>query len=141
MNRLVGGLFNFADRLQMATMDHRLKRSEAITANIANAETPGFRAIAYDFEDALSALGKLDGGIKLGTGDPRHLKGAGARADGKIEPDVYVIPTETVPEDGNTVDMDDQMARMAQNQILYRSSVELLNRKIGVLKYAVNGGR
>lgn len=141
MNRLVGGIFNFADRLQMASLDHRLKRSELISGNIANADTPGYRALAYDFEEQLASLAKLDQKVRLATSDDKHLKNSFTRADGKIDPDVYVIPTETVPEDGNTVDMDDQMARMAQNQILYRSAVELINRKIGTLKYAINGGR
>ena len=141
MNRLTGGIFNFADRLQMASLDHRLKRSELISGNIANADTPGYRALAYDFEEQLTSLAKLDKKVSLETSDDRHLKNAFTSASGKVDPDVYVIPTETVPEDGNTVDMDDQMARMAQNQILYRSAVELINRKIGTLKYAINGGR
>lgn len=141
MTQVLGGIFNFADRLQMASLDHRLKRSEVISGNVANAETPGYRALGYDFEDQLSTLANLEDKLPLETSDPGHLRNSFTRADGKIEPDVYVIPTETVPEDGNTVDMDDQMARMAQNQILYRSAVELLNRKIGTLKYAINGGR
>ncbi len=141
MTRMLGGIFNFADRLQMASLDQRLKRSEVISGNVANAETPGFRALGYDFEDQLSSLANLDDKMALETSDPEHLKNSFTRSDGKIDPDVYVIPTETVPEDGNTVDMDDQMARMAQNQILYRSAVELLNRKVGMLKYAINGGR
>lgn len=138
---LTGGLFNFADRLQMASLDQRLKRGEVIGSNIANSETPGFRALGYDFEEQLASLAELDKNLKLKVTNDHHLHNAFTRADGRIEPDVYVVPTETVPEDGNTVDVDDQMARMAQNQILYRSAVEMLNRKVGVLRYAINGGR
>lgn len=138
---LTGGIFNFADRLQMASLDQRLKRSDVINANIANAETPGFRALGYDFEDQLSATARLEKGVALKVTRDDHLRNSFTRADGQIEPDVYVIPTETVPEDGNTVDVDDQMARMAQNQILYKSAVEMLNRKVGTLRYAINGGR
>jgi len=141
MSRLVGGIFNFADRLQMESLDQRLKRSEVITANIANSETPGFRALGYDFEEQLATLARLDKSVKLETANDRHMKNAFTRADGKIEPDVYVVPTESIPEDGNTVDVDDQMARMASNQILYRTAVESITRKIGVLRYAINGGR
>ena len=141
MNRLVGGIFNFADRLQMAALDHRLKRSEVITSNIANSETPGFRALGYDFENQLAALAQLDKALKLRVEQPLHFHNQFTRADGRIEPDVYVLPTESIPEDGNTVDVDEQMTRMAQNQILYRSAVESLTRKIGILRYAINGGR
>ena len=63
------------------------------------------------------------------------------KADGSISPEVYVRPTESVDEDGNTVDMDLEMEQLAQNQILFKTAVETLNRKIGTLKYAINGGR
>lgn len=141
MNRLIGGIFNFADRLQMTSLDQRLKRSEVITANIANSETPGFRALGYDFEEQLSSMAALDKSTSLTTSNDKHLKNSFTRADGKIEPDVFVRPTESIGEDGNTVDVDEEMVRMAENQILYRSAVEMLNRKIGVLRYAINGGR
>lgn len=141
MNKVAGGLFNFADRLQMVALDQRLKRSEVISANIVNSETPGYRALGYDFEEQLATLAQLEKGVKLETSDAGHLKNQFTRADGTIEPDVYVVPTESVPEDGNTVDVDGEMAKMAQNQILYRSAVEQINRKVGMLRYAINGGR
>jgi flagellar basal-body rod protein FlgB len=141
VNRLVGGIFNFTDRLQMASLDHRLKRGEVHTANIANSETPGYRALGYDFEEQLAALAHVDGKTQVKVSDPKHFRNGFTRADGKIEPDIFIRPTESVPEDGNTVDVDEEMVRMSENQILYRSAVEVLNRKIGVLKYAINGGR
>ena len=58
----------------------------------------------------------------------------------KSTPEVFVRPTESVGQDGNTVDVDEEMGRLAQNQIMYRSAVELLNRKIGTLKYAISAG-
>jgi flagellar basal-body rod protein FlgB len=141
LNRLVGGVFNFSDRLQMATLDHRLKRSEVIASNIANSETPGFRAIGYDFEDQLRSLAELDKSLPTKTTNERHFHNSFTRADGKITPDIYMRPTESVGEDGNTVDVDKEMVQMSQNQLLYRSAVELISRKIGVIKYAINGGR
>jgi flagellar basal-body rod protein FlgB len=141
VNRLVGGIFNFTDRLQMASLDHRLKRGEVHTANIANSETPGYRALGYDFEEQLAALANVDGKTRVQVSHPKHFRNGFTTADGKIEPDIFVRPTESVPEDGNTVDVDEEMVRMSENQILYRSAVEVLNRKIGVLRYAINGGR
>lgn len=141
MNRLIGGIFNFADRLQMVSLDQRNKRSEVISSNVANSETPGFRAIGYDFEEQLQAVSRLDRRTPLKVQDDRHLRNAFTKASGEIEPDVYVQPTESVGEDGNTVDVDSEMARMAQNQILYRSAVEMINRKVGIIRYAINGGR
>lgn len=141
MSSVIGGLFNFSDRLQMQSLGMRSRRNEVVTANIANAETPGYRAFGYDFEKQLQDLGQDTNKMTLRTSDPRHIKNAFATADGSIRPDVYVRPTESVDEDGNTVDVDTEMAAMAKNQILFRTTVETLNRKIGMLKYAINGGR
>lgn len=141
MSSIVGGIFNFSDKLQMESLTQRNRRNEVITANIANAETPGFRAFGYDFEKQLQDLAKMNTPIAVKTTDPKHMHNNFTQADGKITPDVYVRPTESVDEDGNTVDMDAEMQQLAQNQILFRTAVETLNRKIGTLKYAINGGR
>jgi flagellar basal-body rod protein FlgB len=141
MSSIVGGIFNFSDKLQMESLTQRNRRSEVITSNIANAETPGYRAFGYDFEKQLQSLAKTNEPIGVKVSDPRHLRNNFTKADGSITPEVYVRPTESVDEDGNTVDMDGEMAQLAQNQILFRTAVETLNRKIGTLKYAINGGR
>jgi len=141
MTTKILNLFNFSDRLHMSSLDHRLKRSEVLAANIANAETPGFRALGYDFEDQLSSLAHIDKKVSIKVNNERHFRNNFTRSDGKVEPDVYIRPTESVPEDGNTVDVDKEMIEMADNQILYKTAVEIINRKIGNLKYAINGGR
>jgi flagellar basal-body rod protein FlgB len=141
MSSIVGGIFNFSDKLQMESLNQRSRRNEVITANIANAETPGYRAFGYDFEKQLQDLAKMNEPIAVKVTNPRHLKNNFTQADGSMKPDVYVRPTESVDQDGNTVDMDTEMAQLAQNQILFRTAVETLNRKIGTLKYAINGGR
>ena len=141
MSSLVGGIFTKQDRLAMSSLDQRLKRGQVIGANIANAETPGYRALGYDFEQQLQAKSNLEDGVRMRVSNPRHLKNSFTKADGTITPDVYVRPTESVGEDGNTVDVDVEMANMAQNQILYRTATELINRKVGMLRYAINGGR
>jgi len=141
MSSIVGGIFNFSDKLQMESLNQRSRRNEVITANIANAETPGYRAFGYDFEKQLQDLAKINEPIAVKVTNPRHLKNNFTQADGSMKPDVYVRPTESVDQDGNTVDMDTEMAQLAQNQILFRTAVETLNRKIGTLKYAINGGR
>jgi len=141
MSSIIGGMFNFSDKLQMESLTQRNRRNEVITGNIANAETPGFRAFGYDFEKQLQDLAKMNEPIAVKVSDPRHMRNNFTKADGSITPEVYVRPTESVDEDGNTVDMDLEMEQLAQNQILFKTAVETLNRKIGTLKYAINGGR
>ena len=138
---IIGGLFNFSDRLQMESLGLRAKRNDVVTANIANSETPGYRAFGFDFEKQLQYVGKMNEPNGMRVSNPRHILNSFTGANGRITPDVYVTPTESVDEDGNTVDVDREMSAMAKNQILYRTTVETLNRKIGMLKYAINGGR
>ena len=123
MTDKVSGIFNFADRLQMAALSQRATRAKVITSNIANAETPGFRALGYDFEKQLQAAAGTDEPIQMRTSNPSHLRNRFSGADGTLTPDVYVRPTESVGQDGNTVDVDIEMGEMAKNEILYRSSI------------------
>lgn len=141
MSRLIGGLFTSGDQLKMAALDQRLERQHVINSNISNSETPGYRALGYDFEDQLQALaGEGDEAETMKASDPRHFLNARTDADGTFQAEVYVRPTESVGQDGNTVDVDKEMADMAQNQILYRATVELINKKLGCIKYAISNG-
>ena len=141
MSLKISNVFNFADQIQISSLNHRLTRSQVINSNIANAETPGFRALEYDFEKQLQSLTSTTGQESLKVTDLRHKRNSFTEASGKIDPDVYMRPTESVGHDGNTVEIDKEMASMAQNQILYRATIESLSRKIGLLKYAIQGGR
>lgn len=136
----LAGIFNFSDSIKMESLNQRLTRQHVLTGNIANAETPGFRAIGFDFETQLQAV--ADGGdpFPMKANHPKHFMNGHTEADGTIYPDVYVRPTESVSQDGNTVDVDEEMAKLSQNQILYRATVELINRKVGTLKYAISAG-
>ena len=139
MSRL-SGLFNSSDALKMESLNQRLTRQHVITSNIANSETPGYRSLGYDFEKQLQAV--ADGGdpFPMKATSSKHFMNGHTEADGTIYPDVYVVPTESVGQDGNTVDMDQEMGKLSKNQILYRATVELINRKIGTLKYAISAG-
>jgi flagellar basal-body rod protein FlgB len=56
--------------------------------------------------------------------------------------DVYDNPEINITNDGNTVDLEREMASLAENTILYKAALQLINRKLGALKYAVTeGGR
>ena len=141
MKQGISPLFNYMDKVQMASLNHRLKRSHVQHANLANSETPGFRAIGYDFEEQLQSLSGALEPLPMKITQARHKQNAFSRADGSISADVYIRPTESVSHDGNTVDVDQELTELAHNQILYRTAVETITRKIGMLKYAIHGGR
>ena len=140
MTKISSGLFTLDDRISMTSLDLRRKRSEVVSANVANAQTPGFRAIGYDFEKQLQAIAGSGEPFPMKASNGKHFKSSHTEADGTIHPDVYVRPTESVGQDGNTVDVDKEMSDLAKNQILYQATVELINRKIGLLKYAISTG-
>jgi flagellar basal-body rod protein FlgB len=118
----------------------RQMRHNVTTANIANAETPGYHAKKLDFEEALSRAIDLDGKDGMSTADPAHFK-AGGVAIGKTKPDIYENPDGPVNNDGNTVDMEKEMSALAENAILYKATLQLINKKMAALKYAASEGR
>lgn len=140
MSRVMPGMFDFNTRVQMEALNHRTQHYRVTAANIANAETPGYRALGYDFETQLQALLNHEDKSLLQTSHPKHLRNPLVSADGDVHPEVYIRPTETISHDGNTVDLDHEMAEMSSNQLLYRATVEFITRKMGILRYAINGG-
>lgn len=119
------------------SLNLRLVNQNVISSNIANADTPGYKAKAVEFESALrDALGVGTTLPSEGT-NPAHII---HRATDPVYPEIYDDPNGVESLDGNTVDRASEMAKMAENQLLYDASAELLKRKLAMLKYAVNEG-
>ncbi|MBI2606796.1 MAG: flagellar basal body rod protein FlgB [Deltaproteobacteria bacterium] len=120
-----------------AVMNFRLANQNVISSNIANADTPGYHAQKMEFETALrDALGVSDR-MPMEASDPEHI----IKADpGHIDPVIYDNPSGVINLDGNTVDRASEMVSMAENELQYNAATELLRRKLGVLKYAINEG-
>ena len=111
------------------------------SANIANAETPGYKAKKLDFEDALSRALQLESMNQLNAESKDHFA-TGPGAISRLKADVYDNPDITVTNDGNTVDLEKEMATLAENTILYKAALQLINKKLASLRYSVTeGGR
>lgn len=122
------------------SLKFRQMRQELISSNIANAETPGYKAKRIDFEDALARALDVDGNLSMQVNDSKHYDvGSGGFAN--LEPKIYDDPNGVVSENGNTVNRDDEMAKMAENKILYDATVQLLNKKLGMMKYIIGSER
>ena len=119
------------------SLNLRLMNQNVISSNIANADTPGYKAKTMEFESALrDALG-ADGGLQAQGTDGRHIV---HKETDPVEPEIYDDPNGVESLDGNTVDRASEMAKMAENQLLYDASTEMLKRKLGMLKYAISEG-
>lgn len=141
MKIVTNQVFSKTDAVLEEGLNQRLAKQMVISGNIVNANTPGFRALGYEFESQLQAAVGNDSSLKLETTDPEHIMHSGLNKAGDLKPDLIVKPTESVGNDGNTVDVDQEMSDLAANKILYQATVELLNRRLAMLRYGINGGR
>jgi flagellar basal-body rod protein FlgB len=119
------------------SLNLRLTNQNVISANIANADTPGYKAQAMEFENALRQALDVGQGVKAEASEPGHIL---RRPTDAVHPEIYEDPNGVESLDGNTVDRAAEMAKLAENQILYDASVEMLKRKLGMLKYAIGEG-
>ena len=119
------------------TMNLRLLNQNVISGNIANADTPGYKAKAVEFEHALrDALG-TERQITPSADRPGHRVHS---ADDSVTPEIYDDPNGVESLDGNTVNRADEMAKMAENELLYNAAQDMFNRKLGMLKYTITEG-
>ena len=121
------------------SMQMRQLKQNVISANIANAETPDYKAQKMDFEAALQrAIDVEDLGRMHVSHNDHFLMGEGAI--GRVTADIYDNPEINYSNDGNTVDLEKEMAALNENSILYEAATKLINKKLAALKYAASDG-
>ncbi|MDP3421863.1 MAG: flagellar basal body rod protein FlgB [Thiobacillus sp.] len=122
----------------------RDQRQQVLASNIANADTPNYKARDLDFNTALQTALKgsgtgapaAGGGVRLATTAPGHLAGApGLGAGAGL---LYRNPAQGSV-DGNTVDVDAERAAMAENTIHYEFNLTRLGQQIKGLLSAIQG--
>lgn len=119
------------------SLKFREMRQELGTSNVANAQTPGYKSMKLDFEEALARALDVDGNLSMNTTNDQHFN-VGGGGFNNLEPEAYENPNGVVSENGNTVDVEAEMAQMAENKIMYDTTVQLLNKKLGLMKYTLN---
>lgn len=115
----------------------RTKRSEVLASNIANANTPGYKARDFDFHKALKvATHQQTSGLQRTHSS--HLGGAGSSSELPVQLQ-YIRPFQADTGDGNTVDLPSQQTAFAQNAMEYQMSLRFLDGKIKGLLSAIKG--
>ena len=134
----VNALFGTTVELLGKTLDLRAKRQNLISANLANAETPGYIPNDISFESQLKSA--LKQGSQAESSNPRHipLKG-GSTALERVTGLVLETPGRNPGPDGNGVEVESEMGHLAENQIMYNASVQLLTKKFEMMKQAIRG--
>ena len=117
----------------------RDQRQQVLASNIANADTPNYKARDLDFKTTLQGALKgtgAPGGVVMATTAPGHLAGnPGMAADANL---LYRTPAQGSV-DGNTVDMDAERAAFADNAIHYEFNLTRLSQQIKGLLAAIQG--
>ena len=142
-------LFGPTHELLSTSMQLCATRHEILTANIANAETPGYRARELEFGDILKNMVSSDqsqtngqpapdirnGRIVLAATHRQHLPLTGAS----------VSPTQGKEGerrlDENGVNLDHEVPQMTENASLHETSLTIVSKLIGQLRYAIGEGR
>lgn len=129
---------SFSDALGIheQALQVRSRRMELLSSNIANADTPHYKARDLDFRQALEAA-ETSRAVHLRTTHATHIPAAGK---GGADEALYRVPTQPSL-DGNTVDPQLEQAAFAENAVQYQASLDFLGDKFVGLKNALKGGQ
>ncbi len=125
-------------RILESALDGLSLRQQVIGNNIANAETPGYQAMAVSFEGQLEKAMKSS----TATGIPQAVTHTGHLAAPAPQTDQARIvqrPGGSARLDGNNVDIDSEMSLLAETSIRYQSLTQLVGRKLALLKAIATG--
>lgn len=113
-------------------LDASSLRGKAISNNIANLNTKGYKKKTVSFEETLNS--SMDN-ISLKTTDAKHITSDSAPGTISVNED----NSSSITNDGNNVDVDLEMVNMTTNNMLYESLVSQLNSRMSMTKYVING--
>jgi flagellar basal-body rod protein FlgB len=134
------GLFDVTlSRLQRA-LNFRSAQHQALSANVANADTPHYKAFEVAVEEELRKLRPDGTRLTMAQTQAAHLP-LNQRADGQVTLHKAAAPAFSLRADGNTVDVDKTMGDLAQNALKYKTSAQLVSSKLKSLRNVIQGGR
>ena len=115
----------------------RSARQTALASNIANVDTPGFKARDIDFKAALAAAGDPGAPLPMAQTSSLHLATSGTEggADGALRYRTPLAPSL----DGNTVEPQLEQAAFAENAVRYQATLTFLNSRFRGLMTAITG--
>jgi flagellar basal-body rod protein FlgB len=144
---MIGKLDDYL-RFNEAALSLRSQRQQILASNIANADTPNYKARDIDFASALQGVmartappaGVLAATAAAHIGGP----GLGAPPNADLLPDGTQLQYRGVVQgavDGNTVDMDVERNQFADNAVRYEAGITMINMQIRGLMAAIQGGQ
>ncbi len=127
----IGGVFAGHEKV----LALRGYRQQLLASNIANADTPNYKAMDIDFSRTLAMAGGSAGGVVLSKTSPRHLDGGSGSVLAGVKP---MYRNATQPSiDGNTVDLNIEQAKFTENALQYTTTLQFMNDKIRAMRMAL----
>jgi flagellar basal-body rod protein FlgB len=130
-------IFNTSFNVVAKTLNVTHARHKALVSNIANAETPGYRAKDVNFDAELKR--QLSNSISSVTMDRTNVGHIGLGKGGNPPIISVDAPSGAAGLDGNTVDLETEMVRLADNTLRYEISTMLMKKKFQGLMNAIKG--
>ena len=138
------GIFNQTISLLERSLDLRAGKHRSIVSNVANIDTPNYKAFDVMVEDEMQRLQRSpEAGqtIRAEATRPNHIdpeKRVAGRATHRtrVGNDIHIKRR-----DGNTVDLDQEMATMAENSLKYTLSAQIVAKKFQALRTVIEGGK
>ena len=115
----------------------RAYRQQVLAGNIANADTPNYKARDFEFTTALNAAvaGRASGGVPMAATAPSHIR---AGVESGLANLMYRTPTQSSV-DGNTVEMDHERSQFSENAIRYEAGLTFITGRIKTMLSAIQG--
>jgi len=110
------------------------RRAEMLASNIANTDTPGYKAKDIDFKAALASL-QSQSADSLTRSSPKHIQTSVAGSQAEL---LYRVPNQASV-DGNTVDPQVEKAAFAENALRYQASLQFISGKFKGMLAAIKG--
>jgi len=120
-------------------LDLRSMKHNLLVSNIANRDTPNYKAFDLAVEEEMQKLTGTQKGITLRKTDQGHLPATGPKGYSGLEITKKSQGLE-LNRDGNTVDIEKEMTNMAENNLLYDAMTQILRKKFQGLKNVIQGG-
>lgn len=128
--------FEKAFGIHPQTLRVRAQNAEVIAGNIANSDTPGYKAKGLDFQAAMSKAASRQTSAMSKTHE-KHFD-VNTEINNGLQ---YRVPNQPDTGDGNTVDVQMERNLYLENSMHYQASIQFMNGKIKSLKKAIGGGQ
>ena len=136
----MNGIFNQTISMLERHLDLRSIKHKLVTSNVANMDTPNYKAFNIMVEEELEKSMKSQNQPIPKKSNPRHFPLDGVHSSMHLSVQAVKEDPYSLKGDGNTVDIDKAMTDMAENSIMYNAGAKILAKKFQGIKNVIRGG-